>query len=264
MPSSAWAAPAPVQVFYAGPEGKTKTALSLAENFQLNRDLDQANVIILNGVIPNAPAIAARVRSGVGLIIIAGPEIQPAALSTLLNSPLTPTFSDQDVSPVQAPDSWDLDPISNAVIWTSAPQVKERMLLASSPLKPLVEAFEDHSMILGVTQVGQGTVYLFTPYLNENQNIQFQQWAYFNYSIYYLVSELAGLTPLTFGQYPGSPVPHGLDQAVIFALLGSHPAGHHPDLSKGPALQPGAPRRAGCAGRRPPGIPGPPGIDRLG
>jgi len=54
--------------------------------------------------------------------------------------------------------------------------------------------------------------------LNKN-NPQFQEWAYFNYLVYHLTMRASGNTPLSFADYPASPVPHAQDREYLFGLL---------------------------------------------
>jgi hypothetical protein len=43
--------------------------------------------------------------------------------------------------------------------------------------------------------------------------------------VYHLVSQAAGRTPLSFADYPASPVPHSADQKVLFIFLALELAG---------------------------------------
>ena len=61
-------------VYYDGADGNVKTALELAK-FNPVSDLSAADVIVLNGAIPDPKAVAARVQAGAGLILVIGPEI---------------------------------------------------------------------------------------------------------------------------------------------------------------------------------------------
>ena len=61
----------PRNVFYAGGESEIKTALTLA-GYTLVTDPDKAEVFVLNGEIPDAAAIAERVKNGAGLLLIPG------------------------------------------------------------------------------------------------------------------------------------------------------------------------------------------------
>src|SRR5512146_3261751 len=63
-----------LRVFYAGPDGSVKTALELAP-FRLVTDVQEADVFVLNGQIPNAAAVRSRLSAGVGLVLILGPDL---------------------------------------------------------------------------------------------------------------------------------------------------------------------------------------------
>ncbi len=96
--------------------------------------------------------------------------------------------------------------------------MRQRFQLSGSSFTPLVSGFEDGSLILGRISIGSGQAYIFTAFLNDD-NPQFQEWAYFNYLIYHLVESSAGRTPLTFARYPASPVPHTGEQVILYLLL---------------------------------------------
>jgi hypothetical protein len=100
-----------------------------------------------------------------------------------------------------------------------SPQVRERFLVDAQGFAPLVEGFEDHSLVLGEKQSSQGRVYLLTAFLN-GANPQIQEWAYFNYFISSLVDSAAGRVPVSFAVYPASRVPHAREQLILFAMLG--------------------------------------------
>ncbi len=64
-----------------------------------------------------------------------------------------------------------------------------------------------------------GGVYLLTAWLSGEANPQIQDWGYFNYLIYSLVERSAGATPLSFADYPDSPVPHQQDRSTLLIFL---------------------------------------------
>ncbi len=207
-----------IRVYYSGDEGGLKDALTLIPDIEFTNELALADVIVLNGQIPDAAGIAARVRQGAGLLLVMGPDLSPAGVQNLLGAPLRLARADTDISLVE--DHNLDDALISAVIWTSSPQVKERAVLESASLIPLVRGYEDQSLILAKTPAEVGNIFVFTPYLGAETNAQFQQWAYFNYWVYHLVTRLAGQTPLPFSQYPGSPIPHENDRLVLLGGLG--------------------------------------------
>ena len=207
-----------IRVYYAGDEGGLKDALTLIPDIEFTNDLAQADVIVLNGQIPDAAGIAARVSQGAGLLLVMGPDLSITDVQVVLTGVSRLAPADNDISLVEDPDLDDA--LISAVIWTSSPQVKERAVLESARLIPLVRGYEDHSLILAKTVPEAGNIFVFTPYLGAETNAQFQQWAYFNYWVYHLVTRLAGQTPLPFSQYPGAPIPHENDRLILLGGLG--------------------------------------------
>lgn len=210
-----------IPVYYAGNPGVVTTAISLYHGFELVDDPQQAKVLVLNGVIPEPQNLAKQVRAGTGLILILGPDISNSDIDTLLNTSVESEAREDPLSLVDSAAS--ADPVLRDVIWNSAPQVRGRLdLKFSSPLlKPIVEGYEDGSLILGSALIGKGHAYLFTPFLN-GANPQLQDWAYFNYFIYHLIVQAAGgpgEAPLSFADYPASPVPHASERTILILML---------------------------------------------
>jgi O-antigen/teichoic acid export membrane protein len=215
--SSAFAAETPLRLYYAGPEGGVRTALALDKSTELVSDPAQADVFVLNGTIPDDARISQRLQSGAGLVLILGSGLSAEQVSDLLGEPVTlqPRQEPLSLKPVEGVQ----DSVLQSIIWTSAPQVRERFLMQGQTLRSLVVGFEDGSLVLGDRTAGAGQYSVFTAFL-DGANPQFQEWAYFNYLIYHLVQRAGGRTPLSFGDYSGSPVPHRRDQIILFILLG--------------------------------------------
>lgn len=205
-------------VYYAGPQDSLYTAIRLNSGFIPGGDLDQAQVIILNGTIPEPAAIRSKVQAGAGLALFCGPQTTAQDLLDLLGLPAEVKLLDSPLSLVEMK-GLD-DPLLTQIVWNSAPQVRERLELISpiSSLIPIVVGFEGGAHVLIQMKVGEGNVFIFTPFLGES-NSQFQEWAYFNYFVYHLVERAAGQEPLSFADYPGSPVPHASERLVLLLLL---------------------------------------------
>lgn len=206
----------PIPIYYAGPEGKTRTALKLAGIFSFVTDPSQADVIFLNGTLPDPAAISERVKEGAGLILFLGPDIAPEELEAFWGQRLALSRRDDPLSLYAVPELD--DPLAKEIIWASAPQVRERFVVEGWPVEPLVVGFEDKSLVLGKANLGQGEVYVFCVFL-DGLNPQFQDWAYFNYFIYHLAVRAAGGKPSSFADYPASPVPHTRERAIILAIM---------------------------------------------
>jgi O-antigen/teichoic acid export membrane protein len=219
-----------VRIFYAGPQDNSVyTALTLAPQgtFAFVNDPAQADVFVLNGIIPDPAAVAAQVHRGVGLVLILGPGLSAADVETVSGIPVTLTEKTDAVSLTEIKID---DPLVKQIIWNGAPQVRERMevLTPLSSVQPLVTAYESGDWILWAGN--HPNIYIFNAYLTNYTdpqtqktaayNPQIQEWAYFNYLIYHLVERAAGQTPLSFAHYPGSPVPHAPERNILLAIMG--------------------------------------------
>jgi O-antigen/teichoic acid export membrane protein len=223
-----------LNVFYGGPEGSVLTALELAGDFRLTTDQTQADVFIYNGSDKSGPGVVqthpthfdlsiatTRLRQGAGVVILLGPDLTGAQFSSVVGSGVNLELRQDPLSLVSVNTvEASPDPLLADIVWTSSPQVRDRWRFQTDlpGLKPLVTGFEDGSLVLGSIQVGQGRLFVFTPFLN-GANPQIQDWAYFNYFIYALVERAAGLTPLSFADYPASPVPHPSEQYILMGIL---------------------------------------------
>jgi len=216
-----WAKPVltaepPPQVYYAGADGSVKTALELAE-FELVADLAAADVIVLNNALPDPEGIAARVQAGAGLVLILGADVTSEQLGLLLGE--TPGLElRNDAISLQADE--DAQGIGADVLWSGAPQVRERVVLTGVSAVPVVTAHEREEVLLGYTMLGEGTLYIFTPFL-DGVNTQIQEWPYYNYTLYNLVTRAAGREPVAFGRYPASPLPHARERVILYAVMGA-------------------------------------------
>jgi O-antigen/teichoic acid export membrane protein len=209
-----------IRLYYAGPEkNSVHTALTLAPKgtFTFVTDPSQADVFVLNGVIPDPAAVAARVDAGAGVVLFLGPDLQAGAVQTALGIPLS---LEPRKDAVSLTDIKIKDPLVKQVIWNGAPQVRERsnIMTPISALQPFVTAYEDGEWVLWSARSDK--VFIFNPYLTDGFNPQIQEWAYFNYLIYHLTVRAAGQTPLSFADYPGSPVPHAPDRNILLGIMG--------------------------------------------
>jgi O-antigen/teichoic acid export membrane protein len=212
---------AAIKAYYAGPTGGTRgvrTAVDLARDaglVNLVGDPAQADVLVLNGQIPDPAGMAAHVRDGAGLVFVLGPEVTSAQASTLLGQDVVVDRRNEALSLMSVPDAG--SPLLEGIVWGSAPQVRERSILAGIQATPVIVGYETDEALLVEMQAGRGTVYVFTPYL-DGVNSQFQEWPYFNYVVYDLATRAAGQMPLSFGDYPASPVPHARERGWLVAV----------------------------------------------
>jgi hypothetical protein len=151
-----------LNIFYYGPQGGVYQALTLDNSAQITDDPAQADVFLLNGILPangDLSLIAESIQSGAGLILILGPELSARDVSTLLGEPVL--LEQQERATSLANVKHNEDPILKQIVWTSAPQVRERFVIASN-LTPLVIGFEDNTLVLGEKTIGAGKVFVFT------------------------------------------------------------------------------------------------------
>ncbi|HNS52071.1 MAG TPA: hypothetical protein PKO09_12920 [Anaerolineae bacterium] len=214
-----------LRVFYAGPDDGVRTALDLGADPELNPagtlllvpEPAQADVLVLNGTVPNQDLVRQRLREGAGLLLILGPELSAGDVTLLLGAPVYLEETEGNALSL-TPANVEGEPLLQEIEWTSAPQVRERFLVrgeTASPM-PLVEGFGDGSLILGALPSQHG--YLLTPFLGD-ANAQLQGWAYFNYLTYHLVARAGGRSPVSYADYGGSPVPHARERAVLLGAL---------------------------------------------
>jgi O-antigen/teichoic acid export membrane protein len=202
-----------LRVFYSGKEGSVRTALELA-NFELVTDPAQADVFVLNGEIPDSDALRARLNQGAGLVLFLGPNLSEQQVGEVLGIPLGLTRQDDAVSLTNLNVK---DPLLTEIPWNGAPQVRDRFAVMTpiSSVQPLVTSYETGEWILWQARP---TKFVFSAFLDD-ANPQIQEWAYFNYLVYHLVMRAAGQTPLSFADYPASPVPHTTDRNMLFGLM---------------------------------------------
>lgn len=208
----------PVKVYYAGVNGEKTgvvTALRLAQQSGTTLLVDEpakADVLVLNGKIQDPGEFNRYVQAGKGLVLILGADVDVADLTVLLGAPITIQSDETPVSPVV--DKNTLDSLIQDIVWTTATQVRQRLVANDPGWTPLVTAHETGDILLAQMKIGTGQAYIWTAFL-DGVNPQFQEWPYFNYFIYHLVVQAAGKTPLRFGAYPASPVPHSRDRLIL-------------------------------------------------
>ncbi len=209
-----------IRIFYSGPEtNSVHTALTLAPKgtFAFVTDPTQADVFVLNGSIPDPAAVAARLNAGAGLLLILGPDLTAQTVQTAIGVPLTLEPRNAAVSLTNLPLN---DPLVKQIIWNGAPQVRERSNIVTpmSSVQPLVTAYEDGEWVLWSARGGKA--FIFNAFLTNGLNPQIQEWAYFNYLIYHLAVRAAGQNPLSFADYPASPVPHTPERNFLLGVMG--------------------------------------------
>jgi hypothetical protein len=136
------------------------------------------------------------------------------------------------------------DLLATQVSWNTAVRVYERSLLAvgadamvlvattsSDPVHP-------RTPILTRIKVGRGTVYILNVWLSEGnleagqhsyrrmllggramRNYDFQRFFFFNYLLYWVTRNSAGITPVHYGNWSAAPVPGMRTTAILCVLI---------------------------------------------
>jgi hypothetical protein len=134
-----------IRIYYAGPVvNSVHTALTLAPKgtFTFVNDPSQADVLFLNGIIPDPSAVAAKLNAGAGVVLILSPDLTAQTVQTALEIPLTLEPHEEAVSLTDIKVD---DPIVKQIIWNGAPQVRDRsnIMTPISSVQPLVTSYED-------------------------------------------------------------------------------------------------------------------------
>ena len=209
-----------IRVFYAGdPDSSVRAALGLAPagTFTFVDDPTQADVFVLNGSITQTEAITTRLNEGAGLVLILGESTSLEDVNAVLQFPVELTKQTDAVSLTHI--SGLDDPLLKEIIWNGAPQVRERydIMTPVSAIQPLVVSYETREWILWSARGGK--TFVFNTFLDD-ANPQIQEWAYFNYLIYHVAARAAGETPLSFAEYPASPIPHSTERNILWVVMG--------------------------------------------
>jgi O-antigen/teichoic acid export membrane protein len=211
----------PLAVYYTGAPASNgvSAALQIADQngaIALVDDPSQADVIVANGAAPDLPAITQQLQEGAGLVLFMGKDLSQDQVEALLGFPVELASYDSAAS-LAGLEGLD-DPLITEILWNGAPQVRQRFetITPLSSVQPLVTADEDGSWILWHDQTGRK--FIFNAFL-QDANPQIQEWAYFNYLVYSLVIRAGGSEPLSFADYPGSPLPHAAERNLLFGLM---------------------------------------------
>ncbi len=223
IPSQAEPLPSTIQVFFAAPEidiSGVGTALEIAQEngfIQLTSDPAQADVIVIQNAVPDVQALTDRLADGAGLVLFLGPGLTQADVQSLLAIPVSLQKLSDPVS-LTALEGL-ADALTTEILWNSAPQVRQRfdVLTPVSSVQPLVVSYSDGGWILWHDQTGRK--FIFDAFLDGETNTQIQEWAYFNYLVYSLVVRASGAEPLSFADYPGSPLPHAAERQALLVLM---------------------------------------------
>ena len=186
-------------IYYVGGDNKVKAALIRA-GYSLVDEFEKADVFVLNGEIPDVDVIATKLRSGAGLVLISGKEMSFRDVEVLFDYPVTALIPSEDpvnlvVDEYFAKD----DPLVEEINWNDAPQVRERaFIMTSAPGNPFIRVDGYNEVVVG--EIAE-RIFAVDVFLDEQHNLEFQEWKYFDYLIYHLVERAAGAKPMNYADY---------------------------------------------------------------
>lgn len=185
-------------IYYAGSDNKVKAALIKA-GYNLVDEIEKADVFVLNGEIPDVKAIAAELRSGVGLVLISGKEMSFRDVEVLFDYPVGAMIPSEEpvdlaVDEYLAKD----DPLVKEIDWNTSPQVRERAFIMGIFGNPIIRVDGYNEVV--VCKAAE-KIFSIDVFLDEQHNLKFQEWKYFDYLIYHLVERAAGAKPMGYADY---------------------------------------------------------------
>jgi O-antigen/teichoic acid export membrane protein len=221
-----------IEVYYIGPQDAVARAIELAEPYILRVDqADRAQVIVVNnpllteGVVGLLQELGVEAQQGrVGMVIFCGP-LFPQNAQDLREILGVSTFGmEMHAVPARVRASGTVDPLQQAITWSSAPEIAARTVITNPNLLQSVVVTSDQGGIIQRVRGrdrGRATTQMQTwvvgPWLGHPTNTRWSQWAYFDYLVYRLIADASGTSPIAFADYPKAPTPPGSTRLIIGA-----------------------------------------------
>jgi hypothetical protein len=209
-----------LRVYLAGESSTVYPALNWAGwmTFVIVEEGQEADVLLLNGVIPDPDLVRVRLAEGAGLVLILGPDVSSETFTRATNVPVTMEPADNPVRAREAAVSG--EPVLTQVEWDSAPPLRERsrVMTPVSSVQPLVSSAEDGDWL--IWSLPGGTAFIVDFHLGKGDNAEFRKWNQYNYLIYQLVARAGGQAPLDFAEYPGAVLPGASGNGPLLFALG--------------------------------------------
>ncbi len=251
-PSVAGTPPTNINVLYVNSspddEDPLLRSLSIDPSLVISQDFSQitiagaglltkfAVVVLVDPVLDagNVSLLQAFLAAGGGLVLVAGPQLAAQSqilenLSIVQHSGLGQVASGMEQVFTKVNDAGN---VFSSIDWNSCPEIKNYTLIpaASASLganvvvdlqkKPLEEAInKDPNPMLLHLENGNGRVIFFAPWLAETTLDSVHLWPYFNYVIYSSMILATHQTPLVYGDWQYSPVPHLIEQVLWVIMI---------------------------------------------
>ncbi len=165
-----------LRVYIAGESSTVYPALDWAGwgVFILVDDPARADVLLLNGAIPDAGLVRTRLAGGAGLVLILGSEITSTAFLEATNVEATLQPADDPVHPVEL--AVPGEPMRWQIEWNQSPPVRERsrVMTPISSVQPLLSASEDGDWL--IWSLPGGKAFIVDIFLGKDDNPEFREW----------------------------------------------------------------------------------------
>ncbi len=205
---------------------------------------------------PELDALKARVESGMGLLLILGSHTDPAAIRALTDGALEQIGAvrteegperGQELERIAAVIAYTgppADALRRGASWGSAVRIHERSILKADGRAQVLVAtvaadkISPHDPILVRVRQGKGTIYVLSTWLKQGdqplrersylallggikdaQNYDLQRWGYFNWLLYYLSRDSAGVATVPYGVWIAAPVPKARDVRILTTIF---------------------------------------------
>ncbi len=253
-PSAAGTPPTSLNVLYvkssAGSEDTLLRSLSIDSSLVINQDFSQitlagsgggllakfAVVVLVDPMLDagNISILQSFLAVGGGLVLVAGPHLAAQSqildnFSIVLQSALGQVASGMEQVFTQVNEAGN---VFSSIDWNSCPEIKNYTLIPSASAslgtnvivdlkkKPLEAAINlDPNPMLLHLENGNGRIIFFAPWLADPALDSVHLWPYFNYIIYSSIILAAHQTPLVYGDWQYSPVPHFIEQVLWVIML---------------------------------------------
>jgi O-antigen/teichoic acid export membrane protein len=257
--AAASAATGALRIYFSGSEDLVLSRLKLDPSTVRVPDLSQAETAVYQDRLPEPgpalDALKARVRDGMGLVVILGENTDPKALAALTDGAVRQTsvvtvppgkkngLESERLAAIIEYKGPAEDPIAKNISWRSAVRIHDRAVLDVKGVTVLVatgakDPVKPQTPILLRLKSGKGTIYVLNVWLKQGdqreriasylamlkgiegaQNYDFQRWSYFNWLLYEMTRAAAGAPVMRYADWAASPVPDRAQIELLAALF---------------------------------------------
>lgn len=221
VPGVGLARPVDLSIPYSGPSSRMETSLAFEREETGSKSGTNGWVVVNELTRGNLESLLQQLNSGMKVFLVLGPDSDRKSIQSLLSLPEAPTVEHTPAA-LQQPQYAQSDSprFGDSINWRSAPQLHCWLKLGQGDFQPLLENSNDGSALLLETPIGKGRLVAFSGCLSETENVEFQDWSYFNYFVHTALAHLNDTQPTPFATYAGAPIPGKLMRHGAPVLFG--------------------------------------------